>query len=383
MDISHLLGLLVPIMTAVFSASFFAFWLKRRQNTSLAAISTAFALLTIGFIVTQYLVSKASLWNVPLTNLFFLTGVSLIIAAACLRRRAPVPKLALGLVAAIGIGLTIAIDLSPLGINLRILANNYTLGALFIVGAISLAKASKPTGIDHILFWVFALIAAQLIAMSTLTLAFQTGLTADTYYGSVYWLVMNIGVVFSLLTLAFVFMAGAMLDYAADVKHEAETDLLTGLRTRRAFERDVEHLLSDAKTPTGIILFDLDHFKAVNDIHGHTAGDAVLKAVGNMVASMARTVDIAGRVGGEEFCIVLKDTALPATRMFAESLRQSVTLLEIGALPSDYALSASFGIAIHEPGNSFVQTYKNADKALYQSKGSGRNKVSLAFKEVA
>jgi len=378
METSHLLGLMVPSITALFSLGFLAFWLKGRADTSLLTVSGAFGLITFGFIVTQYIINKASFWNVPITNLFFVIGISLMVAAACLRRNQSVPIRTLSAIGIIGIGLTMAIDAASLGINLRILMNNCTLGALFLAGALQLAKRPKATGLNRVLFWIMALIGVQLIAVSTVMLAGQSDLTAASYYSSGYWLILNILTLLSLFTLASAFMAGAALDYAANIRHEAETDLLTGLRTRRAFERDVEALLAKAVTPSGVLLFDLDHFKAVNDLHGHTAGDQTLKAIGGLITTMIRDNDISGRVGGEEFIIVLKDTALPATRMFAESLRQAIMSLEIGALPRTYQITASFGINMHMPGDIFTKTYKAADKALYKSKETGRNKVSLA-----
>ena len=386
METSHLLGLMVPTITALFSLSFLAFWLKGRADTSLLAVSGAFGLITLGFIVTQYVLSKASVWNAPITNIFFVTGISLMVAAASLRRRQTVPIRTLGAIGVVGISLTVAIDISSLGINLRILMNNYTLGALFLVGALQLAKRPKATGLNRVLFWVMVLIGVQLIAVSTITLAGQSELTAAGYYSSGYWLILNILTLFSLFslfTLASVFMSGAVLDYASNIRREAETDLLTGLRARRAFERDVDALLAQASTPSGVILFDLDHFKAVNDLHGHTAGDDTLKAVGNLISILARTDDVCGRVGGEEFSVVLKDTTLPATRMFAESLRQAIMALEIGSLPRNYQITASFGISVHMPGDTFDETYKSADKALYMSKETGRNKVSLALEKAA
>ena len=383
METSHLLGLMVPTITALFSLSFLTFWLKARADTSLLAVSGAFGLITLGFIVTQYVINKASLWNAPITNIFFVTGISLMVAAASLRRKQTVPIRTLCTIGVVGIGLTVAIDISSLGINLRILMNNYTLGTLFLVGAIQLAKRPRATGLNRVLLWVMALIGAQLIAVSTITLAGQSGLTAAGYYSSGYWLILNVLTLLSLFMLASVFMAGAVLDYATNIRREAETDLLTGLRTRGAFERDVETLLAQASTPSGVILFDLDHFKAVNDLHGHTAGDDTLKALGNLISTLARPEDICGRVGGEEFAIVLKDTALPATRMFAESLRQAIMVLDINSLPRTYQITASFGISVHMPADSFEETYKSADKALYLSKETGRNKVSLALEEAA
>jgi diguanylate cyclase (GGDEF)-like protein len=120
-------------------------------------------------------------------------------------------------------------------------------------------------------------------------------------------------------------------------------------------------------------MFDVDHFKSLNDTHGHPAGDEVLKALGRILASSSRSTDLAARYGGEEFTIILVNTGLDAAREAASRLRAAIE-----AEPWRHrAVTASFGVASFGPGaESPSDLIGRADKALYFSKTHGRNRVT-------
>jgi diguanylate cyclase (GGDEF)-like protein len=133
---------------------------------------------------------------------------------------------------------------------------------------------------------------------------------------------------------------------------------------------------SRAKSPMAAVMFDLDHFKRVNDIHGHAKGDEVLATVAAVVQSVVRDSDFVGRYGGEEFVALLPDTARQGGVMLAEKLRQAIEDLEVPDL--DRRLSASFGVAML-PGDAVngEQLLRAADRALYAAKNAGRNRVEV------
>jgi len=167
----------------------------------------------------------------------------------------------------------------------------------------------------------------------------------------------------------------------------ASTDVLTGLLNRRAlFERLGQEMARSRRygTPLSAVLIDLDHFKRINDEHGHAAGDAVLKAVGELISTSVREVDIAGRYGGEELCVLLPQTGLDGALSFAEGLRR-----KLAALPFDFdglakAVTASFGVAsLQGQAGDGQALVKAADGALYAAKREGRNRVSAAGREMA
>ena len=159
----------------------------------------------------------------------------------------------------------------------------------------------------------------------------------------------------------------------------ATTDSLTGTLTRRSFDLEVSREIDRASRygrPLSFILFDIDRFKAINDQYGHATGDVVLYQVARLCMSSLRTVDFVGRIGGEEFAVVLPETADAGARETAERLRSAVAHSVINASSTAISVTASFGVATLlgcEAG--FDNALKRADAALYQAKKAGRNRT--------
>jgi diguanylate cyclase (GGDEF)-like protein len=162
-------------------------------------------------------------------------------------------------------------------------------------------------------------------------------------------------------------------------KDLSRTDELTGLPNRRAFVEQGAGAIELARRhsrPLSLVMFDIDHFKAINDTHGHAAGDAVLREVASAIWHVARTSDLPGRLGGEEFGVLLPETSgtdgvTVAERLREEIGRRTVTFAEAGITPS-----CSFGVA--ERGTALPDLdalMRAADQALYQAKADGRNRV--------
>jgi len=154
----------------------------------------------------------------------------------------------------------------------------------------------------------------------------------------------------------------------------ATIDELTGVLNRRGLEQALEDF-EDAAEGMTLLLLDIDHFKAINDRHGHDCGDEVLKRVAAAIAANLRASDVFGRWGGEEFLIACRGTRLRDAGRLAEKLRERVQHGEIGAAGARIAVTASFGVALAVPGASSAEALKRADAALYRAKEAGRNRV--------
>ena len=164
----------------------------------------------------------------------------------------------------------------------------------------------------------------------------------------------------------------------------ADTDPLTGLLNRRAFEAKVQALrAASAPLPTGLIICDIDHFKRVNDSHGHEVGDRSLKAFAELLERETPDTAICTRLGGEEFCIVLAGVNNEAIRLQATHLRRAVEQLQIAIRGGNLSLTASFGCCKLEPGDDLRTAMGNADAAVYQAKKDGRNLVREVAQTVA
>lgn len=161
------------------------------------------------------------------------------------------------------------------------------------------------------------------------------------------------------------------------LRHQASSDPLTGLHNRRWLAERIpveQARAAREKAPLSAILFDLDHFKQINDRHGHDTGDHVLMAVSEAVRDSLRRYDIAARIGGEEFCLILPRTGQEEANGIAERLRQVFERLVVEPLPRG-RVTASFGVYEAMPCDSMQQILLRADQALYAAKEAGRNRV--------
>ncbi|QDA36501.1 sensor domain-containing diguanylate cyclase (plasmid) [Paracoccus liaowanqingii] len=166
-----------------------------------------------------------------------------------------------------------------------------------------------------------------------------------------------------------------------ELRQAANRDSLTGAMTRRNFENQMDDILS-ANLPASLILLDIDHFKTVNDTFGHPAGDLALKEVVNCLMKCIRRGDCIGRLGGEEFGILLPQATGDTAMIMADRLRTTVMAKRLAAL-DHRSITISLGVAERggrEPAEDWV---KRADLALYQAKETGRNKAVQMSRQVA
>jgi diguanylate cyclase (GGDEF)-like protein/PAS domain S-box-containing protein len=158
-------------------------------------------------------------------------------------------------------------------------------------------------------------------------------------------------------------------------------DPLTGVRNRRGLEQQALQLPEpDPATAAraGWVMIDIDHFKKVNDRHGHEGGDNVLKAVAGALQAATRGGDVLARFGGEEFVLLLPACSEALALSVAERLRQRVQALRVDTASGPVGVTASFGVAMQAPGESWTRALERADAALYRAKEGGRNQVQRA-----
>lgn len=164
-------------------------------------------------------------------------------------------------------------------------------------------------------------------------------------------------------------------------EQQARTDVLTGLNNRRAFFEYAEVMDSQArryKHTYAIAMIDIDHFKSVNDTCGHDAGDVALNAVGQLILKSLRETDIIGRIGGEEFAVILPETGTTEGAALVDRLRRTIEDAIIETPKDAVRLTASIGIAaLEDPNDPLERVMANADAALYRAKNTGRNKIEV------
>jgi diguanylate cyclase (GGDEF)-like protein len=164
-----------------------------------------------------------------------------------------------------------------------------------------------------------------------------------------------------------------------ELRQLATTDYLTGALNRRAFELTFRSELERSRRhdlPLSLILIDLDRFKSINDTHGHQAGDIVLKEVGDRLQVSLRDSDLLGRLGGEEFGILLPNTSIQNAIEMADRMRRVIAATSFDIGPAGLTVTASAGVTCVRDGQDEVGAMtKRADDALYAAKQRGRNMV--------
>jgi two-component system cell cycle response regulator len=163
------------------------------------------------------------------------------------------------------------------------------------------------------------------------------------------------------------------------LEHAALTDGLTGMQNRRYFDDALKEYLDEfgrIDKPVGLMIFDLDHFKQVNDTHGHDVGDEVLRAVAGCLKDMTRYHDVVARLGGEEFAVVAPNMDHDMLVRLAERIRKGIAAMPILSGNVRLKITASVGLAVWDRKESAEEFFRRADKQLYQAKRQGRNRVS-------
>lgn len=186
----------------------------------------------------------------------------------------------------------------------------------------------------------------------------------------------------AVLAAGFGFVLAGFERMAAQMRELASVDGLTGAVNHNTTVSLLQHSLERGRRenqPVSFVMLDLDHFKRVNDQHGHVVGDQVLKAVAACARALLRASDVLGRLGGEEFGLVLPATGVAGARHLAEQVRQAVEALELqGDAGQPVRVTLSAGVAEAARGDTPESLMHLADKALYQAKQKGRNRVIVA-----
>ena len=203
------------------------------------------------------------------------------------------------------------------------------------------------------------------------------GATAKDYLASPFALVsQSMGAVL-IVAVGLMLLCVLVLEIVAEEKGNAEVDPLSGLLNRRGFDSRIDALLA-TPGPHGLVLCDIDHFKKVNDTHGHQGGDAAIRAFGEALRIAAPSTALVARIGGEEFALFLPNTGKEATLLFAQTLRATRAVAPIPGLPPGVRITASFGVAEVQRGEPMRFAMRRADDALYAAKNAGRDCVREA-----
>jgi diguanylate cyclase (GGDEF)-like protein len=174
----------------------------------------------------------------------------------------------------------------------------------------------------------------------------------------------------------------AQIELVQRLQHHADTDSLTEVANRRAFDAALERECARAtlyQSHFAVMLIDVDNFKTINDRGGHSMGDSVLYSVARRIAHCLRSTDLLGRYGGDEFAILLPETALHEASRVADRIRDEIGMDAVQIEQQAVPVTLSIGLTVYIPGDAADrrQLLEQADQALYSAKSDGRNRVGI------
>lgn len=244
-------------------------------------------------------------------------------------------------------------------------------------------RSSPRRASDLVLAGCFSVLALHFVIKAVVAAKIGSGSTPTDYINSTYALISQVSSGILLVAAGLVLLIKALQSVILEKQADAETDPLSGVVNRRGFDLHAERLVEQAAAsgwPVSLLLLDLDHFKAVNDVHGHAVGDAAIRAFGALLKRSAPQSAVVGRIGGEEFVVLLDRTGMEGACLQAEALRvATATCAEEGVPP----LTVSIGVAEVSPSYDIQAALRDADVALYAAKDEGRNRVSWTPRRAA
>ncbi|MCQ6258620.1 GGDEF domain-containing protein [Pseudomonas sp. Q11] len=257
----------------------------------------------------------------------------------------------------------------------RIYIQNFGYGLILLVAALKLRSLMRGRLVDKALFWVLLAFALHFFPRTLLTVGLSAPVDRVAFANSVFWQALQLSLAVLAVGLAFAILAATIADVIDDLRRERDFDPLTGVLNRRGFEDRVMMLMKNPCGTTSLALCDIDKFKGINDTYGHDVGDHILREVGHLLRTSARKRDIVGRLGGEEFAVLLPDTDAREAFECAERLRTAIENGTPATVGTVGPVTASFGVGSLGPMETWKGLYKRVDLLLYQAKRTGRNRT--------
>jgi diguanylate cyclase (GGDEF)-like protein len=381
LDTRLFIALLNPGIALVLASAFLTLWLHQRHKLYLAVLVLAYAASAVGFLLQYFPLPVGQELTKLLSNLCFMLTGTCLAGAVVARYGRRVPYSALGI---LGIGGMTAfcwfLFVQP-DLTWRIYAINFAIGGISLVVAAELRAVRRNGPTEAILFVLSLLSALNFFVRTIIALKINGPFNAEVgLHDSLYWTTSLLAHALLSLLIALSLFTAAALDVLKALKAESHTDPLSGLLNRRGFEERASAMLKrshDSGLPSTLVIADLDHFKAVNDTFGHAVGDQVIAAFASQLRSEAGKSGVVGRLGGEEFAVLLSGSDLAAAQMFAEGVRTSFSQDGSRGLPAEARVTASFGVAAGE--GALPALLRQADEALYQAKRNGRDSVRISY----
>lgn len=381
LDTGIFIALINPAMSLVFAAAFFVLWRHQRDRRYILVLCLAFTFVGCGFLLQYFTLVSVEASRLVANLLFLGGGVGMVWGSFGRYDHAP-PWRAIAAVIAVGFSVFLWFLLAEPSLTGRIYAINFTFGALTLLMTAELRAVRGRQPIDNVLLGTLTFWGVTYF-IRPVAVVWLDGPYVDyeNFYESLYWITLIFSTALLMVVFALTLITAIALDVMEELRRESQTDSLSGLLNRRGFEDGAAAALIGMQRkglPATLIVCDLDRFKAINDTYGHSSGDSVIAAFAGCLNTAAGRNHRVGRVGGEEFAVLLTGMNAVAGRLFAEGVRTTFRELAVPGLPRDERFTASFGVAEWLPDESIADLFARADAALYAAKNAGRDRVRVA-----
>lgn len=375
----ELIALLVtPTVFLIGGFAFFALWrLERVRRYVLYYCAATLIFAAAVTLQIMHLVQSNAVVVVATSVLYMLCAI-LVTEGLLNRNGDSLDVRVYAVIAAVAVGLRAWFTFGDPNLVARVFTVNAGVSVTMLIGAYRLRAWARGRVVDRVLFWALVVFALHLLPRTMLAVSLEADASGWTFGLSRFWSLtqLSVSVLGALLVVAIA--AATLSDLLDQARHERDTDALTGLSNRRKFMNDARVMLRHPAAPAALLACDLDHFKAVNDTYGHPVGDGVLAAVAKLLQDTLRAPDICGRVGGEEFLILLDNVSRDQAAAIADRLREAIARKRFIDRPRGPRVTASIGLAERRRGETIEQLFARADRALYEAKHAGRNTIAVA-----
>ncbi|WP_197460265.1 GGDEF domain-containing protein [Sphingorhabdus sp. M41] len=369
------------IILAIFALVFglIYFFNKRQPFSGWVAIGYSAALM--GYVIDSTRTPSTHIAFIFVSTAMFWIFSLAIAKAIYVRCNAAFPNILVGLILSSAVtGFTVLTFFAP-DISIRSVLVSVVAGILLALCLPPLWKAGGRV-IDGALFGVIATVATTFVVRVAVVYSLHgLTLTEQSYSQSTYAWIFHFTSGICALALAVVLLYAAGLDMIWHFHGQSNRDPLTGLLNRRGLKglfKTSTVRSQDSINIRSVILFDIDHFKRVNDQYGHAAGDKVLQRIAKTASGLCQNQGQVARTGGEEFAILTDWIPIETAQLLAQHICDSLRFIAHPELDADHKVTASFGLAVLTDADSLHDAMDRADQALYHAKRNGRNQVALA-----
>lgn len=378
--------LLNPLVFSLASMAFLSVSVANPRACAAGWISASYAFGAAAFSVDffrNYLPAPIGAFG---SNALYASTAAIFGAGYVLRYRDHAPIKILGGAAVLAFVAYLILVLAMPGMWPHTFAINFGAGSIFAIAAIYAGGGPKKP-IDYVAHGLVWLMAAQAFIRPLLLYVVDRGeLDASLYTQSTFFLTLHLVVGSIAIATAMALLVAFSAETIEALSRQSTTDPLSGVLNRRGFEEAARAAFAAAdadQRPVGVIIGDIDNFKRVNDAFGHGFGDQVISATGLMFRNFSQAGRVAGRLGGEEFAMLLPGASLDDTRNVAEAMRRRFADTRLLAAAAEHAFTASFGVAARRPGEPLSFALDRADAALNLAKTRGRDRVATEVEAVA